>query len=492
MRTHLSSSGLLHRRVHYKYHQPAYDRAVRDSHNRYAKRQADYAIRFYEGRAAQYDGTWHDDFTRRFMSHVDIQPDQQVLDLACGTGLLTFLEADAVGPSGHVIGVDITPSMLEVAGFNKRKAGDKYSNVTFLKGDILHLEETEELKGKLFDVITVASALVLLPDPTAAIEHWSQFLKPGGLIALDATHPRNLVAGMVLERVARRLELPMPYNRSWSKSESTLKDVLESAGLEVEKVITVENQAGYGRRTYEMEQWDDFFVENVIVKDVARTFANNDIRRKAQGVYKEEWEKLAIDGRVEEIDSVFLGVARKRESSWWQREVVMVLADLLTTYTATDGSRFVPDVNKDEVVFKGGCRCGGLQYTSNARPTAMTFCHCRACQQLSGSAYLPFIGVSKTALTFTKDSTRAFLKLSDIAERSFCLKCGSPLTMTYSFHEDEVSLTMGSVDITSLNCELPKLKKHIFLREKAPWLVLADDGAERWGTSEDAHLILTK
>jgi hypothetical protein len=60
-----------------------------------------------------------------------------------------------------------------------------------------------------------------------------------------------------------------------------------------------------------MEQWDDFFVETVIVKDVMRTFANNDIRRKAQGVYKEEWEKLAIDGKVEEVDAVFLGIARR-------------------------------------------------------------------------------------------------------------------------------------------------------------------------------------
>lgn len=278
------------------------------------KRQADDAIKFYKSRAVNYDGTWHDDFTGRFVAHIDIQPGQNVLDLACGTGLLTFLEANAVGSSGHVVGVDVTPSMLEVAQFKQRKAGEKYSNVTFLEGDVLHLDDLEALKNKTFDVVTVASALVLFPDPKATIEHWSQFLKPGGFIALDATHPRNLVAGMVLERVARRLELPLPYNRSWSKSESSLKDVLESAGLEVEKVITVNNQAGYGKRSYDMEQWDDFFVENVIVKDVTRTFANNDIRRKAQGVYKEEWEKLAIDGKVEEVDSVFLGIARKRRS----------------------------------------------------------------------------------------------------------------------------------------------------------------------------------
>ncbi|UPX12279.1 uncharacterized protein EKO05_0002834 [Ascochyta rabiei] len=434
------------------------------------KRQADDAIKFYESRAVNYDGTWHDDFTSRFISHVDIQPGQQILDLACGTGLLTFLEADAVGPSGQVIGVDVTPPMLGVAEFKKKKAGDKFSNVTFLEGDVLHLEDIDALREKTFDIITVASALVLFPDPKAAIEHWSQFLKPGGILALDATHPRNLVAGMVLERVARRLELPIPYNRSWSKSESSLKDLLESAGLEVEKVTIVDHQAGYGRRHYEMEQWDDFFVENVIVKDVTRTFANNDIRRKAQGVFKEEWEKLAIDGKVEEVDSVFLGVARK----------------------PVDGSKYVAKVVDDGVVFKGGCRCGGVQYTSSARPKDIVFCHCRACQQVSGSAYIPFTRVPRSALTFTEESTRELLRLSDVGERSFCSKCGSPITMAYSFLQDEVSLTMSSVDLGTMECEPPVVKKHIFLREKAPWLVLAEDGAERWGTSEDAHLLQSK
>jgi ubiquinone/menaquinone biosynthesis C-methylase UbiE len=280
------------------------------------EQQSANAIRFYDSKSFDYDATWHNDFTRRFISYLDIQPGQHILDLACGTGLLTFREADTVGPEGQVVGVDVTPGMLAVAAQRQKQGGDKYSNITFLEGDVLHMGEIEQLKGKQFDVITVASALVLFPDPKAAIEHWTEFLKPGGVIAMDATHPRNLISGMVLERVARRLDLPIPYNRSWSKSEDTLKQTLESAGLEVDEVFTVENQAGYGKRSYEMEQWDDFFVENVIVKDVARTFANNDIRRKAQGVYKEEWEKLAIDGKVEEVDAVFLGIARRRKYSF--------------------------------------------------------------------------------------------------------------------------------------------------------------------------------
>jgi ubiquinone/menaquinone biosynthesis C-methylase UbiE len=279
------------------------------------ERQSANAIRFYEAKSADYDGTWHGDFTKRFASYLDIQEGHDVLDLACGTGLLTFLEAEKVGRTGSVVGVDVTPGMLAMADRKKELSGDKYSNVSLYEGDILHLNEMEQMRGRTFDVITVASALVLFPDPKAAIEHWSQYLKPGGVLALDATHPRNLVSGMVLERVARRLELPIPYNRSWSKSESTLKAMLESAGLEVENVVTVFDQVGYGRRHYDVDQWDDFFVENVIVKDVMKTFASNDIRRKAQSIYKEEWEKIAIDGKVEEVDAVFLGTARKREST---------------------------------------------------------------------------------------------------------------------------------------------------------------------------------
>lgn len=165
---------------------------------------------------------------------------------------------------------------------------------------------------------------------------------------------------------------------------------------------------------------------------------------------------------------------------------------MLTKFTAADGSSYIPKTIDDGVIFKGGCRCGGVQYTSSARPEDIVFCHCRACQQVSGSAYIPFTGVPKTALTFTEESTRVFLKLSDVAERSFCSRCGAPITMVYSFREDGVSLTMSSVDLQSMKCEPPVVKKHIFLREKAPWLMLAEDGAERWGTSEDAHFISSK
>jgi hypothetical protein len=62
--------------------------------------------------------------------------------------------------------------------------------------------------------------------------------------------------------------------------------------------------------------------------------------------------------------------------------------------------------------------------------------------------------------------------------------------MVYYFDKDNISVTMGSIDPESFTCEPPKVKNHIFLREKAAWVVLPDDGAERWGTCESAHLIV--
>jgi hypothetical protein len=63
--------------------------------------------------------------------------------------------------------------------------------------------------------------------------------------------------------------------------------------------------------------------------------------------------------------------------------------------------------------------------------------------------------------------------------------------MTYPSDPSGIGLVMATVDLESLTTETtPKVVKHIFLREKAPWVVIPDDATvERWGTSEDAHLL---
>ena len=93
----------------------------------------------------------------------------------------------------------------------------------------------------------LASAFALFPDPKAALKHWTKYLKPGGIITLDVTHPKNLASGNVIERVASCMWVPIPYYRQWVKSEDSLRELLEGEGLIVLDIVRVDNQRGYGR-----------------------------------------------------------------------------------------------------------------------------------------------------------------------------------------------------------------------------------------------------
>lgn len=65
--------------------------------------------------------------------------------------------------------------------------------------------------------------------------------------------------------------------------------------------------------------------------------------------------------------------------------------------------------------------------------------------------------------------------------------------MIYGREADHLSFTAASIDLESMAPGVPPLKvaRHIYLREKAPWLVLPEnDGTERWGTMERAHILL--
>lgn len=157
----------------------------------------------------------------------------------------------------------------------------------------------------------------------------------------------------------------------------------------------------------------------------------------------------------------------------------MKLADKIV---AADGSRYIPSSSSKEAVFEGGCRCGGVRYTARQQPTQVTFCYCKACSSLSGSGYLPFCHVDGDALSFTHTSTMKTLVLSKFAERFFCTGCGAPIAMRYNFDPSVTGLVLGTVDLDSFKGTMPKVEQHIFLREKAPWMTVPDDGAKRLDT----------
>lgn len=139
-----------------------------------------------------------------------LQPGETVVDFGSGGGIDCFLSAKAVGPEGRVIGVDMTPDMVNLARKNAKTLD--LDNVEF------HLTEMEStpLDDDIADVIISNCVINLAPDKTAVFQEAFRVLKPGG---------RMFISDMVLTE-----ELPQEVSADMSKwvqclSGAELKDV---------------------------------------------------------------------------------------------------------------------------------------------------------------------------------------------------------------------------------------------------------------------------
>jgi SAM-dependent methyltransferase len=108
-----------------------------------------------------------------------LRPGEAVLDLGSGAGLDAFLAAGQVGPSGHVIGVDMTPSMLERARASAAKLG--LAHVEFREGRL----ETLPVESASIDAVTSNCVINLVPDKARVFAEIARVLKPGGRLVVS-------------------------------------------------------------------------------------------------------------------------------------------------------------------------------------------------------------------------------------------------------------------------------------------------------------------
>ena len=107
-----------------------------------------------------------------------VEPGAVVLDLGCGAGTDLLIAAQMTGPSGRAIGVDMTPSMLEVAWASARDIG--LGNVELHEAVI----EALPLEDASVDVVISNGVIDLVPDKDAVFDEIDRVLRPGGRLQL--------------------------------------------------------------------------------------------------------------------------------------------------------------------------------------------------------------------------------------------------------------------------------------------------------------------
>lgn len=107
-----------------------------------------------------------------------LAPGERVLDVACGTGLVSFEAYRAVGPRGSVLGTDISSQMVESA--QRRAAEQGFAGVRFERMDAESLSSPDAS----FDVALCALGLMYMPEPEQALRGMRRVLRPGGRIGL--------------------------------------------------------------------------------------------------------------------------------------------------------------------------------------------------------------------------------------------------------------------------------------------------------------------
>jgi SAM-dependent methyltransferase len=105
-------------------------------------------------------------------------PGETVLDVACGTGVMSLAAASAVGSAGRVLGVDLADAMVQAARQRSQDLG--LGHVAFERMDAEQLK----LPDAGFDLVLCVLGLMYVPDPDAALRELHRVLRPGGRAVL--------------------------------------------------------------------------------------------------------------------------------------------------------------------------------------------------------------------------------------------------------------------------------------------------------------------
>lgn len=161
------------------------------------------------------------------LKKVELKAGETVLDISCGTGLVTFPMAEAVGPSGRITGIDWSEKMIGRAAEEAKRRN--LQNISFVHMDAEQLDFSEAS----FDVTINSLGAMYYPDPDKAIREMQRVLKPGGRAGVLVWGRRKACGWAeifpIVDRQVKSDVCPLFFQLGTGQ---TLQKVMESAGFE--------------------------------------------------------------------------------------------------------------------------------------------------------------------------------------------------------------------------------------------------------------------
>lgn len=138
--------------------------------------------------ALDYESHWQSQLESaqtKLLQCASLEPGDRVLDVACGTGLIAFGAAQTVGPTGRVLGTDLSGRMVEAA--QHRAEERRVVNARFARMDA----ESLDLPDASYDAALCSLGLMYMPDPEKAVREMARVLRPGGRLVVAVWGERS-------------------------------------------------------------------------------------------------------------------------------------------------------------------------------------------------------------------------------------------------------------------------------------------------------------
>ena len=127
-------------------------------------------------------------------------------------------------------------------------------------------------------------------------------------------------------------------------------------------------------------------------------------------------------------------------------------------------------MSSNEAIIEGGCFCGAVRYRITGKPIVVTHCHCIHCRRVHGAPMVTWAEFRSTEVTFN-EVTRGRHPSREGVVRTFCTRCGTPLTYEREDDRESIDLTVGSMD----DPEQVTPQDHLWTKRQLSWVRLCDD-----------------